>query len=1051
MADVSPNAQLEQLMSELSWLRRLARALVRDPADADDLVQETWLVAAEHAPTDARPVKPWLSRVALNLVRMRSRTAKRRRAREATTEPPAARAPTPDELVSRLEAQRLVVDELLRLAEPYRSTVLLHYFEDLSCAEIARRQGVPDGTVRRRLKVARDELRGRLRAEEHQTGRCILAALSPLALDRGAATLGSKALGVVVMKKVLAVVVVIIGMFFAARALHGHGERAAEPVVASERPQGAAGRPPALPREAPAARVVVAVTDAAGPIAGATVRCAPADGEVIVVPTARDGTASIELAAGAWSIAASAEGHEPAAVRFEVVAGRDARVPLVLTAGGRALTGTVTDASGGAIPGVRIDAARLDARTKPGRAVAVAVTDRDGHYKLTAAGGQILVAASHPEYAPQTRYVDLGQAGATASFALIPGGVLEGVVRDAQTRQPIAGAAVRARHDASALELAEANERVAKADADGKFRLAGLRPGAYELSARAGGRSTRAPVRVALGVAEQQTDLAILVGATAAIRGKVVDETGAPVAAVAVRATDGNGERADATSDAAGRFVLEGLTQSRWMLRGTSDHHLAEGRATVDLKTSDVDGIVVHVRRGLVVEGHVEPREICDVELLKDERDTPFTHHEFATTSENGEFRLAPLAPGHATVTARCANGDEGHLDVTVAADAPARIVTVEPGGSIAGRVVDAAGAPTVGVTVIAEVVSPRSVMTIVNGAVTSGFQAITSTGGAFEIHGLAAATYRLAALDRGRPIKAKQATKRALATGQHATGVEIVVERPAGTIRGTVTGPDGMPIADAWITLHQTGKDLLDSIDIHEVGWVSMKSDGAGESNLPPALSDTRGQFELANVPHSRYQVLAEAQAGKLRGRAADITPDAEITITLAAVSSLRGTVHGAHGPSELFSVRLTGPTSDQRSFADGAFEFPRVDPGDYTLEVTSSDGTGHATAHVADGAAAVDIALVANATVTGRLVDPAGNPVPGMNMTLLADRDVLQIELHDPPAISGPDGRFSVEAQAGKRMLVVLGHTPTTRRGLALEAGKAIDVGDVIVNEPE
>jgi hypothetical protein len=68
-----------------------------------------------------------------------------------------------------------------------------------------------------------------------------------------------------------------------------------------------------------------------------------------------------------------------------------------------------------------------------------------------------------------------------------------------------------------------------------------------------------------------------------------------------------------------------------------------------------------------------------------------------------------------------------------------------------------------------------------------------------------------------------------------------------------------------------------------------------------------------------------------------------------------------------------------------------------------------------------------------------------------LLADRDVLQIELHDPPAISGPDGRFSVEAQAGKRMLVVLGHTPTTRRGLALEAGKAIDVGDVIVNEPE
>ena len=57
--------ELERLVSELSWLKRLASALVRDEGDAYDLVQETWLVAAEHAPTDGRPLKPWLSRVAL--------------------------------------------------------------------------------------------------------------------------------------------------------------------------------------------------------------------------------------------------------------------------------------------------------------------------------------------------------------------------------------------------------------------------------------------------------------------------------------------------------------------------------------------------------------------------------------------------------------------------------------------------------------------------------------------------------------------------------------------------------------------------------------------------------------------------------------------------------------------------------------------------------------------------------------------------------------------------------------------------------------------------
>ena len=127
MEDVPRAGELERLMAELSWLRRLAGALVRDDSDAKDLVQETWLVAAEHAPTDGRPLKPWLSRVAVNLVRMRSRASRRRIAREAAVEPHAQSSLAPDELVDRVRAQRVVADEVLNLAEPYRNTVLLHY------------------------------------------------------------------------------------------------------------------------------------------------------------------------------------------------------------------------------------------------------------------------------------------------------------------------------------------------------------------------------------------------------------------------------------------------------------------------------------------------------------------------------------------------------------------------------------------------------------------------------------------------------------------------------------------------------------------------------------------------------------------------------------------------------------------------------------------------------------------------------------------------------------------------------------------------------------
>jgi hypothetical protein len=69
---------------------------------------------------------------------------------------------------------------------------------------------------------------------------------------------------------------------------------------------------------------------------------------------------------------------------------------------------------------------------------------------------------SHPAYAAQTCYVDLGSGGATANFALVPEGVIEGVVHDLYTKQPVAGAMVHARHDALACELAEAGEQVVR-------------------------------------------------------------------------------------------------------------------------------------------------------------------------------------------------------------------------------------------------------------------------------------------------------------------------------------------------------------------------------------------------------------------------------------------------------------------------------------------------------------------------------------------------------------------------------------------------------------
>src|SRR5690606_32968193 len=98
------------------------------------------------------------------LARMRRRGAGRRRERERRAEV-ADEVPTPDELVDRARAQQTVARRVLELAEPYRSTVLLRYYEGLSSAEIGRRQDVPAATVRSRLKTGLDRLRADLDRE----------------------------------------------------------------------------------------------------------------------------------------------------------------------------------------------------------------------------------------------------------------------------------------------------------------------------------------------------------------------------------------------------------------------------------------------------------------------------------------------------------------------------------------------------------------------------------------------------------------------------------------------------------------------------------------------------------------------------------------------------------------------------------------------------------------------------------------------------------------------------------------------------------------------
>ncbi len=188
------------LLAHVAWVRKLARGLL--PADrhlAEDLAQDACLAALTQRPSTELPLAAWLGRVVANLVRQRRRGDSRRAAREsdaaraadASRATDATREAAEDstlDVVLKVAAHREVVEAVLALDEPYRTTILLRFYEDLAPAAIARAQGVPVATVKTRLARGLSRLRAELDGTHGADGRGWMLALVPLFEKPGGST-----------------------------------------------------------------------------------------------------------------------------------------------------------------------------------------------------------------------------------------------------------------------------------------------------------------------------------------------------------------------------------------------------------------------------------------------------------------------------------------------------------------------------------------------------------------------------------------------------------------------------------------------------------------------------------------------------------------------------------------------------------------------------------------------------------------------------------------------------------------------------------------------
>ena len=149
------------LMPHLDAAYDLARWLVRNECDAEDLVQDAYLRAFRHVDglrgSDGRA---WLLTIVRNTCYtwLRQRRVDTPRGTEPQSDVPDEDAPTPETLLLRDADRALVRAALEALPVESREVLVLRELEGLSYKEIAAVIDVPIGTVMSRLARARDRL-----------------------------------------------------------------------------------------------------------------------------------------------------------------------------------------------------------------------------------------------------------------------------------------------------------------------------------------------------------------------------------------------------------------------------------------------------------------------------------------------------------------------------------------------------------------------------------------------------------------------------------------------------------------------------------------------------------------------------------------------------------------------------------------------------------------------------------------------------------------------------------------------------------------------------
>lgn len=737
------------------------------------------------------------------------------------------------------------------------------------------------------------------------------------------------------------------------------------------------------------------VTSVDGLLVGAHV-CAvmPESREPACTTTDAHGRYALDgLVGGTYAVAARADEFLPTMLTPPPLAAGEARggVDIVLKRGGMKLTGTVLDVRGGPIARARVKSWGPMLETGLHGFIH---TDDAGQFALWVPGGSTHLEVSAESYADEDAYV---YAPGRIEVRLTPEAVLAGIVVD-ERGTPVPEAVVTAE---PVIDPSERGSRDVRSDEQGAFRVSGLRPNRYTVSARTAHGYGRGDGSVVVDVAQTLEGIRVTLYPAFRVSGAVTIE------GMNQRCKDSTVSLFDSQSrstvpirkGADSTWLAEGVAPGTYTVSAGCRGYVSKlFHPDVEVSTQDVSGVtwVVDSRADGVITGRVLDamgQPVAGARVWAHEHKA-HDGLDDAVSDPDGRYELIGVSRGAWEIRVQT---QEGVLEprVTVTTDGQQPVtqdLVLAAGASIAGTVVDTEGRPVSDARIDLRggpELAPRRDM-------------VSDLDGRFRFVALAADEYRVYAESSlyetpdggfemqpdGQPVT--------LRDGETST-VALVVPTATGIIRGIVTGPLG-PEPDVRV------------MATHE---------GSGRDSRRTETTAADGKFTLSRLAPGTYSVRA------LRAGGSEVRVDhvavgtTDLRVSFFSGASIIGSIVSGGTSTGILTAAAeavdgTRPWGREEQFLrTSRFAIEGVPPGRYALTLHAGNSSKVIDVEVTSGQR-LDVGAVRLenlVSIKGRLLDATTHrPIAGASMAAYLGRGGAST-LVPPQTESSTEGRFELD----------------------------------------